>query len=301
MSEPVGFIGLGNIGEPMAERVLAAGHRLIVHDLSAERVGRLTAAGAMSAATPAALAAQCRAVLLSLPTSREVEAVTLGKDGIAAGGRTGLLVIDLTSGDPASSRAIAARLAASGIRYVDAGVSGGRAGAAVGTLGIMLGGAEADVEEARPLLECFGKSLTHLGAIGAGHLTKSLNNLVMAANMAALSEALCVAVKAGLEPKKVVAAISASSGGSWISQFRFPNFVLKGDFSGKGGMALSLLQKDVGIACEAAKQQGLTLFVGALVQQMLLRIAHEIGPDLPNQSVARAIASWAGVSFHEER
>jgi len=238
-------------------------------------------------------------VLLSLPTSREVEAVVLGQTGIAQGGRPGLLVIDLTSGDPARSRDIAAKLGTHAMRYVDAGVSGGRAGAQVGTLGIMLGGAEADVAEAQPLLECFGKSLTHLGGIGAGHLTKSLNNLVMACNMTALSEALAVAVKAGLQPDKVVAAISASSGGSWISQFRFPNFVLKGDFSGKGGMALGLLQKDVAIACQAAREQGLTLFVGALVQQMLLRIAHEIGADPPNQSVARAIADWSGVSFHE--
>lgn len=148
-----------------------------------------------------------------------------------------------------------------------------------------------------PVLQAIGKTPVHLGPVGAGHLTKSLNNLLLAANMVVASEALALAAKAGLAPDKVVAAINASSGRSWVTEHRFPNFVLKGDFSSRGGMAMSLLVKDVAIACEAAREEGATMFVGGLVHQLLMRISAELGPTAPNQSVARAIEGWAGVEI----
>ena len=149
----------------------------------------------------------------------------------------------------------------------------------------------------RPYLNAIGKTILHMGPVGAGHMTKSLNNLLLAANMVVASEALALAAKAGLAPDKVVAAINGSSGRSYITEYRFPNFVLKGDFSSRGGMAMSLLVKDVAIACDTAKSSGVTMFVGNLVHQMLMRISDELGSNAPNQSVARAIEGWAGVQI----
>lgn len=297
MPRNIGFIGLGAIGRPMAANLLKQVGKLLVYDLDPARIGALSEAGAGAASSPKVLAARCGVICLSLPTSTEVEAVLFAAKGVAEGAARGTLVVDLTSGSPPRSRDIAARLAEQGVRYVDAGVSGGIGGAEAATLGIMIGGADDDVARAMPVLQAIGKTLVHMGPVGAGHLTKALNNMLMAANMTAASEALAVAAKAGLAPDRVVAAINASSGRSWVTEHRFPNFVLKGDFSSRGGMAMALLVKDVAIACEAAKAEGATMFVGGLVHQLLMRISAELGPTAPNHSVARAIEGWAGVAI----
>jgi len=297
MTECMGFVGLGNIGRPMAANLVRGGYPLVVHDLDRARVAALTGIGAVAAPNAAAVARRAAIVLLSLPTSKEVEDVIFGPCGIAAGASAGLLVVDLTSGDPPLSRDIAARMAGKGLGYVDAGVSGGMRGAEAGTLGIMAGGSDADVARARPVLECIGASIQHMGPVGAGHLTKSLNNLLLAANMTVASEVLALAVKAGLDAEKVVAAINSGSGRSYVTEHRFPNFVLQGDFSHRGGMAMRLLLKDIAIACDMGRHEGVTMFVGNLVHQMVMRIADELGHDVPNQSVARAIEQWAGVEI----
>ncbi len=297
MTDKIGFIGLGNIGRPMASRVLAAFGQLLVHDLDPVRIKALTDAGATHAATVGEVASQARVVLLSLPTSSEVEAVLLGARGLVGSAAAGTLVIDLTSGNPTRSKAVATELAGSGIRYIDAGVSGGSTGAEAGTLGIMIGGADADVARAMPYLRAIGRTIVHLGPVGAGHTTKSLNNMLLAANMVAAAEAMSLAVKSGLDAEKVLAAINGSSGRSWVTEQRFPNFVLKGDYSSRGGMAVALLIKDVAIACETAKSSDVSFFIGNLVHQLLMRISREVGPAAPNTSVVRAIESWAGVEI----
>ena len=148
-----------------------------------------------------------------------------------------------------------------------------------------------------PYLEALGKTIVHIGPVGAGHMTKSLNNTLLASNMIAAAEALSLAVKSGLDPAKVVAAINGGSGGSWVTQYRVPNFVLKGDFSAASGMAIALLIKDVAIACDTAKALDVTLFSGNQAHQILMRIGHEIGTTLPNTNVMRAIEDWAGVKI----
>lgn len=297
MAQDIGFIGLGNIGRPMATNILEKLGRLTAFDIDAARVRALSEAGAAAAGSLEELTSKARVILLSLPTSAEVESVLLGEGGVAGFAAPGTLIIDLTSGSPTRSQDIAKRLAQRGIRYIDAGVSGGVAGAEAATLGIMTGGSDADMADAMPYLQAIGKTIVHMGPVGAGHMTKSLNNLLLAANMVVASEALALAAKAGLAPEKVVAAINGSSGRSYITEYRFPNFILKGDFSSRGGMAMSLLVKDVAIACDAAKSSGVTMFVGNLVHQMLMRISDELGSTAPNQSVARAIEGWAGVQI----
>lgn len=297
MTETIGFVGLGNIGGPMARTLLRKHNPVTVFDLDTARVAKVVEAGATAAGSLAALAAASRVILMSLPTSREVEIVVLGEHGIAASAVPGTLIIDLTSGNPSQSKAVAAKLAAKGLRYIDAGVSGGVGGAEAGTLGIMIGGADEDVARAMPYLQAIGTTIVHLGPVGAGHMTKSLNNLLLAANMVVAAEALALATKAGLDPVKVVAAINGSSGRSWVSEYRIPKFVLKGDFSAQTGMAVSLLIKDVAIACESAKSNDVSLFVGNLVHQMLMRISHEVGPSAPNTNVVKAIEDWAGVKI----
>jgi len=297
MSETVGFIGLGNIGGPMAGTLLRKFNAVTVFDLDAARIQELVAAGAAKAGSLAELAKASSVILLSLPTSREVEAVLLGADGVIHHASAGTLVIDLTSGNPTSSKATATALAAKGIGYIDAGVSGGVAPAQNGTLGIMIGGTDADVARAMPYLDMLGSTIVHIGPVGAGHMTKSLNNTLLACNMVAAAEALSLAAKAGLDPAKVVAAINGSSGRSWVSEYRIPTFVLEGDFSARTGMAINLLIKDVAIACETAKSSDVTLFTGNMIHQMLMRIAREVGGTLPNTNVIRAIEEWNGVKI----
>lgn len=295
MADKVGFIGIGNIGTPMSLNVLRAGYPLVVYDVRAAQMESLLKEGAEAATSPKDLASRCKTILLSLPNSPVVEAVTLGEEGIAEGATAGTVIVDLTSGNPPHTAAICGRLAERGIHYIDAGVSGGVPGAEAATLGIMIGGDGDVFETVRPVLEVIGSNLYHMGPIGAGHMTKALNNFLAATNLAAASEALVVATKAGLDPEKVVAAFNASSGRSRATEERIPNFVLKGDFSHRGGMAMDLIVKDLATACGVGKDQGVSMFIANLVHQLLMRIADEVGHDTPNISVTRAMEGWAGV------
>jgi 2-hydroxy-3-oxopropionate reductase len=295
MAENIGFIGLGNIGNPMSRRVLGAGFSLVVYDLNPQAIERLTKDGAERASSPKDVASHAQKICLSLPTSPIVEAVCLGKDGIIERASAGTIVIDLTSGNPPHTAQIAARLAEKGIHMIDAGVSGGVPGAEAGTLGIMVGGDEKIYEECLPVLKAIGQNIFHMGKIGAGHMTKALNNFCSAANYLAASEAITVATKAGLDPAKVVAAINASSGMSFATVRRFPQFVLKGDFSHRGGMATELIVKDVTTALGIGKEVGVPMFIAGLVQQ-LYQLAQAIqGPQAPNQSAVKLYEEWSGV------
>ena len=295
MAEKIGFIGLGNIGNPMSRRVLGAGFSLVVYDLNPQAIERLTKEGAERASSPKDVASRARKICLSLPTSPIVETVCLGTDGIIEGAAAGTMVIDLTSGNPPHTAQIAARLAEKGIHMIDAGVSGGVPGAEAGTLGIMVGGDEKSYEECLPVLKAIGQNIFHMGKIGAGHMTKALNNYCSAANYLAASEAITVATKAGLDPAKVVAAINASSGMSFATMRRFPQFVLKGDFSHRGGMATELIIKDVTTALGIGKEVGVPMFIAALVQQ-LYQLAQAIqGPQAPNQSAVKLYEEWGRV------
>ena len=296
----IGFVGLGNIGGPMARRVRAAGYPMIVHDLDPAKVARLTELGAQASGSPCGVAEQAEIILLSLPDSSVVQQVALGPEGLIEGGHPGTLIADLTSGQPPLTRLIADKLAERGIQYIDAAVSGGTAGAEVGTLAVMVGGDPALLERCRPVLEAFGKHIFHAGPVGAGHTIKALNNFLAATSLIATSEALTVAVQAGLDPQTAIDIINRSSGQSFASSHRFPRFILKGDFTHAGGMATWLLEKDLATAVALGREHTVPMPVGGLIQQICALAIREFGRDTANQSIARLYEKWAGIELRSK-
>lgn len=247
----IGFAGLGALGVPMAER-LATAHDLVVWNRTSSRAEAFASrvAGVRVAESPSALAVGADAIVTCLPTSAEVEALLDGPDGVLASLPSGALVVDCTSGDPESSRRIAARLAARGVGFVDAPVSGGPPMAAAGQLTVMCGGSEADVARARAVVAPFAAKVVHLGPVGAGHAMKAVNNALLAVNILALAEGLTMLTKAGIAPREAVEVLNASSGRSFVSEALVPERVLTGTWPRM--FRLALLEKDIGIAHDLA-------------------------------------------------
>jgi 3-hydroxyisobutyrate dehydrogenase len=274
MSATVGFVGLGNMGWPMARNLAQAGHALVVHDLDAERARRFAAEhGGSAAQSPAAFAA-VEAVVTMLPDDRIVaEALIAG--GIAAALPEGAVVVDMSSSNPTGTRALGERLPER-VALVDAPVSGGVERAASGTLSIMIGGDdEAAIERVRPLLEVLGERLFSAGPLGAGHALKALNNFLAAAAYSAATEALEIGARFGLEPRTLVDVVNTSTGRSFVSEVVLSEHVLTGRY--ETGFALRLLAKDVGIAADLATAAE----VDAPTCEVVSRRWAEAAADLP--------------------
>ena len=246
MSKPIGFIGIGQMGRPMVERLAGAGHAVLIHDRRADALAPLSAAPGVTAAASAALLAQsCDAIILMLPDSPIVDAL-LWVDGFAASLSKGSLLIDMGSSNPNATRANQAKLAAMGIALVDAPVSGGVRRAVDGSLAIMVGGAGGDVERALPLLQPMGKSIVPVGPPGAGHAVKALNNYVSAAGLVAACEALVAAEKFGIDPSVANRVFNVSTGRNNTTDVKVEQFMLSGTFS--SGFAAALMRKDLDTA-----------------------------------------------------
>lgn len=249
----VGFLGLGAIGAPMAAHLARRGP-LTVWNRTASRAAEFAARhGVELAATPREAAA-ADVVITCLGTSADVESLLDGADGILAGLRAGALFLDCTSGDPASSRRIAARLVQRGVAFADAPVSGGTNGAEAGTLTVMVGADGPTFARARAVLAAFGRRIEHVGPVGAGDALKAVNNALLALNILAVGEAVVAAVKAGVPPRTALEVINASSGRSFVSEVLVPERVLTGTWPRT--FRLALLDKDVGIATELLKETG---------------------------------------------
>jgi 3-hydroxyisobutyrate dehydrogenase len=249
----VGFLGLGAIGRPMAVHLVRRG-RLTVWNRTAGKAADFAARhGAAVAPTPREAAAG-DVVVTCLSTSADVASLLDGPDGLLAGLRPGALLLDCTSGDPATSRRIAARLAEHGVSFADAPVSGGTNGAEAGTLTVMVGADQATFERARPVLEAFGRRIEHVGPVGAGDALKAVNNALLAANILAVGEGLAALAKAGVAPRVALEVINASSGRSFVSEVLVPERVLTGAWPRT--FRLALLDKDVGIAADLLDQTG---------------------------------------------
>src|SRR5579864_3916682 len=213
----IGFIGLGNMGAPMAHSLLKAGHSLTVYDLSQRAVQHMVDAGAEAAVSPRAAVKDAEYVVTMLPASIHVRNVLTGPDGILAGVAPGVAIIDSSTIDPASVKEFASLAAAQGNLFVDAPVSGGTGGAAAGTLTFMVGGGGGTFEKVQPLLEAMGKNIVHCGGVGTGQIAKICNNLVLGITMAGVSEAMSLGAALGIDPKTLSGILNTSTGRCWSS------------------------------------------------------------------------------------
>ena len=262
----IGFIGLGAMGRPMATNLLAAGFKVAVNDVVPAAVAEMTAKGASEAATPKELAATSDVVITMLPNTAIVEAVVCGENGLLAGSRAGMAIIDMSSVTPQHTRKMAAVAAKYGVEYMDAPVSGGVVGATAGSLTVMVGAETVTLEKCRPILEVLGKKIYHVGPVGAGDAVKLVNNLLLGINMAAVAEAMTLGVKAGIDPKVLYDVISVSTGRSYALEAKVPNFVLKGNF--EAGFAVDLQYKDLEMATQTGKELGVPLMLANVAEQV---------------------------------
>ena len=262
----IGFIGLGAMGKPMAANLLAAGYKVTVNDVVAAAVAEMAAKGAAEAATPKELAAVSDVVITMLPNAAIVEAVVCGEQGLLAGSRPGMTIIDMSSVTPQHTRKTAATAAKHGVEYMDAPVSGGVAGATAGSLTIMVGAETAVLEKCKPVLDVLGKKIYHVGPVGAGDAVKLVNNLLLGVNMVAVAEAMTLGVKAGIDPKVLYDVISVSSGRSYALEAKMPGFVLKGNF--EPGFAVDLQYKDLEMATQTGKELGVPLMLTNVAEQV---------------------------------
>ncbi len=290
--ERVGVVGLGTMGGSMAANLARAGFPLTVWNRTAGRAAELQELGATVAPTPAALAASVDVVLVCVSDTPDVEALVFGADGIASGAAPGSLIIDCSTIDPAASRGIAARLAEQEVGFVDAPVTGGSEGARNATLAILVGGEAADVERARPVLAAVGRTITHLGPVGAGQAAKAVNQVILAGTYLGVAEGLVLALKAGLDPEQVVAALSTGAAQSWVLANRSGR-MLANDYP--LGFRVALHLKDLGIALDMARELGAVLPVAALAAQVEAGLVATGHADDDMSALARAIRSLSGL------
>lgn len=251
----VAFIGLGDIGEPIASHLARDPFDLVVWNRTASKAEEFARTHkARTAATPADAVKGADVVVTCLPSSAEVEAVVHGESGILNAMRRGAVLVDCTSGDPPTSRSIAAELGGRGVEFIDAPVSGGTAGAKSGTLTVMWGGEETVFERVRPVIEAFGKKIVHAGPVGCGDALKAVNNALLAVHIISTAEGLSVLARAGVDPKVALDVINASSGRSNTSENLIPQRVLTRAFPRT--FRLALLDKDIGIASVLAEDLG---------------------------------------------
>ena len=266
MSKKIGFIGLGIMGKPMSKNLLKAGYDLTVCDINKAAVDEVVALGAKSAASPKAVAAQTEIIITMLPNSPHVKAVVLGENGVIEGTRPGTIVMDMSSIAPLAAQEVGKALAAKGVEMLDAPVSGGEPKAIDGTLSIMVGGKQAIFDECLPILKCMGASAVLVGDIGAGNVTKLANQIVVALNIAALSEALVLATKAGVDPELVFNAIKGGLAGSTVMNAKAPLML---DRKFDPGFRINLHIKDLANVMETAHDVGVPLPLTAGVMEIL--------------------------------
>jgi len=267
-SDRVGFIGLGIMGKPMALNLLAAGYPLTVHSRSAGPVDEVVARGATRASGAAEVAAASDVTITMLPDTSDVELVLTGAGGVLDGASAGALVIDMSSIDPAPTRAMAEAFAKRDVAMVDAPVSGGERGAIDGTLSIMIGGERDAVARAMPIFEVLGKTIVHVGPSGAGQVTKACNQLVVAATIEAVAEALLLAERSGVDPGKVREALLGGFAGSKILEVHGQRML---DRAFDPGFRIRLHRKDARIVENAARTTGTPIPSFAVVAAQLQR------------------------------
>jgi 3-hydroxyisobutyrate dehydrogenase-like beta-hydroxyacid dehydrogenase len=296
--ETIGFIGVGRMGQPMASRLIAAGHPLVVHDIQGQALSAIAARGAQTASSAAEVASRAEIVMTSLPMPAVVEEVALRANGIIEGSRVRLFV-DLSTTGPRMAKSVATRLAERGIVAIDAPVSGGVAGAVKGTLAVMTSGPKAECDRLRPILQAIGK-VFHIGLEpGMGQMMKLINNLLSATATAASSEAMVLGVKAGLDPRLMIDVINAGSGRNTATEDKFTRAILPRSFD--FGFALGLMAKDVKLCIDEAEALGVPMWVGNAVKQLWLYGLNQGGADQDMTELIRHIEKWSNVIVEDRR
>ena len=254
---PVGMVGTGNMGGRITRRMISAGHAVLAVDAEPARI---PACGATPAKDLAELAGRCDVIMLSLPDSPVIESVIRNPGGLLEHARDGQVIVDLSTANPASTRALHDELRGRGVRYLDAGISGGAAGAEKGTLTLMVGGDETALAQVKPLLDTFSAHVHHMGGSGAGHVTKVLNNFLNGVTLAATAEVMVAGKKAGLDLARLLEVINTSTGVSFASLNRFPH-IIKGDYL-EGGLTGRLMAKDLRLYLDLAGDLGVVTLTG---------------------------------------
>lgn len=298
MSEKLGFVGLGIMGRGMVRNLLKAGYAVTVWNRTARRAEALVEAGAQAAKSPQEVATNSDIVFICVSDTPDVEQVILGENGLIHGMKPGGLIVDMSTISPQATQEIAAQLNARGIHMLDAPVSGGSEGAEKGTLSIMVGGASAQLERAMPYFQAMGKTITHIGDHGAGQTVKLVNQILVVANMLAVSEALIFAQASGLDLDKTLQAVGGGAGGSWMLNNRGPQ-VIRRDW--RPGFTIDLQQKDLRLALEAASAVGAPVITTSLISNLYRTLqAAGLGSE-GNHALVKALENLSGITIGEHR
>lgn len=287
----VAFIGMGTMGEPMALNILKAGHVVTVHNRTREKEVPVAEAGAHRAASPREASEGAEIIITCVSDTPDVEEIILGEEGVINGAKQGAIVIDMSTISPTATRRMAETLGEKGIKMLDAPVSGGSEGAQKGTLSIMVGGEAADLEKAEPVLQAMGKT-THIGVVGAGQMTKAINQIVVAGTYWSVAEGIALGLKAGLDMEKVVQAVGSGAAGSWAMINRSENMI-KNNYP--LGFKVQLHRKDLNIALNVARELGVTLPVSAYVEQMETGLISQGHGDEDISVIARSVREASGI------
>jgi 3-hydroxyisobutyrate dehydrogenase len=291
MTEKIGFIGLGIMGQGMARNLLKAGFPLTVWNRSAGKMDPLLAAGAEAGRDPADVAARSDMIIICVSDTPDVEDVILGERGVLKGAKPGSLVIDCSTISPGATRKLATILAETQVSMLDAPISGGSEGAARGTLSIMVGGEAKDFERAMPVFRAIGQKITHVGPVGAGQTVKLVNQILVVGNCLAMCEALLFAQAGEVDLAKTLEAVSAGAAGSWMLSNRGPQ-ILQRDW--RPGFTIDLQQKDVRLILDAADDLGVPLPATGLIFQLYRTLQSQGLGGEGNHALVKALEHLAG-------
>ena len=292
MDKQVGFIGLGNMGTPMTQRLIEAGYEVWGYDVRPELVEALRKAGGRGAGSIGEVAENTPVILLCLPDSNVVEKVIEGEGGLLTTAKAGQLIFDMSSSYPPSTVRLGELLKAKGINFLDAPVSGGVRGAVSGKLTVMIGGDEHLFEKWEELLRVFGTNIFHIGTLGIGHTLKALNNLLSASSLLATSEVIILATRLGLDTNRVIEVLNQSTGQSNATETKFPEFILPKTFD--SGFTVGLLRKDTSIALRLAKDEKIPMHSGKIVEQLLTYATITGAADWDHTEMIRILEEWTG-------
>ena len=288
----IGFIGLGIMGKPMARNLIKAGHSLFVYDIYQNSIDEMARSGAVPATSAKEVAARSQTIITMVPDGPEVEAAILGPEGALEGAAPGSIIVDMSSISPIVSQKVGAACAAKGVEFMDAPVSGGEPKAMDGTLAIMAGGKQEVFDSVLPLFQSMGSSAILTGPVGAGNVTKLANQIMVAVNIAGMSEALVLATKAGLDPEVVFNAVKGGLAGSNVLNAKAP-MILSRNF--KPGFRIRLHQKDLRNALHAGESMRVSLPFTSLAQQILVALMNTGSGDLDHSAIAKFIEAMAQV------